>query len=447
MNKTIEITKVVAVGDTIQYEICDSTGLSLLKSRRVEAWVKIHHAEGFPFSLRDLPESILAIPISLYLLPATWFYGVDLVVPSMDKTLYECLPNIYETYSRIYGPFKKVWSGRVRPGAVVENKMGKSGFDTIVFFSGGIDAVHAGINNPGKRSVLVSVPSIEAMAKTKKEDTGEDFLQVKSRLIREFSAVSGSDWLLITNNFQADVFDDDRIWAELKNAFALSSEAFRFDGWFGMKYLGNLLSAAPFAYALGIRYLVVGSAFEQLEDNHASNLDGANPELSDSFKFAEVSFTEQDGLYVRRSLKARNIVEWCKARGERTMLWTCFDDETEQCGTCIKCVRTQLNILCAGENPADWGFKKFDEKRFSRHVRLYQYCERNLCWLWDIVDSIDDTVTYPYCDKLLHWLKGVGYKRYSQRAKRAFYVKMLLRIHRYPHYVKAIFLKLMGKRR
>lgn len=44
MNKTIEITKVVAVGDTIQYEICDSTGLSLLKSRRVEAWVKFHHA-------------------------------------------------------------------------------------------------------------------------------------------------------------------------------------------------------------------------------------------------------------------------------------------------------------------------------------------------------------------------------------------------------------------
>ena len=36
MNKTIEITKVVAVGDTIQYEICDSTGLSLLKSRRVK---------------------------------------------------------------------------------------------------------------------------------------------------------------------------------------------------------------------------------------------------------------------------------------------------------------------------------------------------------------------------------------------------------------------------
>ena len=86
----------------------------------------------------------------------------------------------------------------------------------------------------------------------------------------------------------------------------------------------------------------------------------------------------------------------------------------------LMCEDAVLISCAAGENPAELGFKKFDEKRFSRHVRLYQYCERNLCWLWDIVDSIDDTVTYPYCDKLLHWLKGVGYKRYSQRAKRAF---------------------------
>ena len=34
MNKTIEITKVVAVGDTIQYEICDSTGL------RSRPWIR-----------------------------------------------------------------------------------------------------------------------------------------------------------------------------------------------------------------------------------------------------------------------------------------------------------------------------------------------------------------------------------------------------------------------
>lgn len=106
--------------------------------------------------------------------------------------------------------------------------MPESRFDNIVFFSGGVDAVHAGIDNPGKRSVLVSVPSIESMDKTKKENSGCDFLNAKIRLIREFSTVSESGWLLITNNFLADVFDDVRIQHDLKDFFMLNSEAFQF---------------------------------------------------------------------------------------------------------------------------------------------------------------------------------------------------------------------------
>lgn len=447
MNKAIEIKTIVAVGDTIKYEIYDHTGLHLLQQEKVEAWVKFYHTESFPFSLMDLPESILSIPATLYLMPITWFYGIDLIVPSIDKVLYADLSIIYETYSKIYGPFKKEWCGKVIAGNVVENQMSESLFDNIVFFSGGVDAVHAGMNNTGKRNLLVSIPSIESMAKTEKENAGEDFLKVKSRLIREFSAVSGSDWLLITNNFQEEVFDDTRIWDDLRSSFALCSEAFCFDGWFGIKYLGNLLSVAPFAYALGIKELIMGSAFEQLETVRSSNFDGANPELSDSFRFAGVSFAEQDGLYVRRSQKVKNIIEWCKARGKRTMLWTCFNDEVDQCGVCVKCIRTQLNVLCAGENPFEWGFKKFDEKYFSKLICSYQYKERNLCWLWDIIDSIDDTVIYPYCDKMLHWLKGVGYKRYSKRVKIVFYVSRLFKFSRYPHYVKVVFLKLMGKRK
>ena len=108
-------------------------------------------------------------------------------------------------------------------------------------------------------------------------------------------------------------------------------------------------------------------------------------------------------------------------------------------------MRTQLNILCAGENPVDWGFANFNEKNFSRLVRSYRYHDRNLCWLWDIVDSIDDSTIYPCCDKLLHWLKKVGYKRYSKRARFVSNVPRILKLHRYPHYVKIVFLKITGK--
>lgn len=150
MAKTIEIVNVVTEGDTIKYKLRDNTGLHLLKEEEVDAWVKYYHTENLGLSLESLPESVLLIPAMLYLMPVTYFYGVDLVVPSMDKTLYEELPSIYAAYSKIYGPFKEEWRGKVTVGNIVENKPREARYDKIVFFSGGVDAVHAGINNPGR---------------------------------------------------------------------------------------------------------------------------------------------------------------------------------------------------------------------------------------------------------------------------------------------------------
>lgn len=446
MSKTIEVTKITTDVDTIRYEIVDNTELHLFKNERVEAWVKYHHADVFGFSLPSLPESILALPITLSLMPITWFYGVNLVLPSIDKQLHDTLSTIYEAYSKIYGPFEKKWRGKIIAKSVVENEMPENRFDKIVFFSGGVDAVHAGIDNPGKKNVLVTVPSIEAMEENNKESLGKFFLQSKTRLIREFSNVSGSNWLMVTNNFRTGIFDDKRIQNDLKRHFALDSEAFRFDGWFGIKYIANLLSIAPFAYAMGIKALIMGSAFEPLEDKICFNQDGANPELSDSFKFASVSFAEQDGLYTRRSQKVMNIVEWCKTQRKQTMLWACFGDSMNQCGICTKCVRTELNILCAGENPADWGFAHFNEKKFSCLIRSYLYRETNVTWIWDIIDSIDENKTYPYCNELLHWLKGIGYKKYYKRTQALSKVKRIFKIYRYPHYLKIVLKKMLGKK-
>jgi len=286
----------------------------------------------------------------------------------------------------------------------------------------------------------VSVPSIEVLSKNE-----GDLRREKFSLIQEFSKVTGSDWLLIANNFNDAVFDDRGIQKRL--AGMLASPAFAFDGWFGIKYLGNMCSAAPFAYVTGIDTLIMGSAFEQEGERYTANEDGASPELSDAMGFAGISFAEQDELMTRRSRKVKNIIEWCNRRGRRVKIWTCFEDHSFQCGVCAKCMRTQLNILCAGENPRSWGFERFDEKRFSRRMRRYAYFERNACWVWDIVDSIDDTVTYPCCDKALHWLKKTGYKTYLKRAglrerlARSLIIRLFM-VHRWPRYIRKIWAKL-----
>ena len=446
MAKTIEITNVtVQNGDTIRYEIRDNTGLHLLQKPELTGWVKFHNIESFNISLENLPESILALPATTYLWPVTWFYGVDLVVPSVDRVLYESLPEIYNTYSRIYGPFKNEWKGRVLPKTVEDNPMPESRYDNVVFYSGGVDAVHAGVNNPGKRNVLVTVPSIEGVLTKVKNGGGKNFISTKIHLIRDFSTVTESDWLMITNNFRPEIFNQELIRRDLNYLFKLYSEAFRFDGWAGMCYLGNLLSTAPFAYALGIRKLIMGSTFEQLENTAAVNMDGANPDLTGSYRFSGISFAEQDGLTTRRSRKVKNITEWCVTRGKKTRFWVCFKDSMEQCETCPKCVRTQLNILCTGQNPKDWGFPNFSEKKFSRLLRSYRYYDTNICWIWDIVDSLDESKVYPYCNDMLHWLKRLGYTVYQQRAcrmKKILGLKRILNLRRYPHYLHVVYRRL-----
>lgn len=442
MNRIIELTRIAVDGNTIRYEIHDNTGLGLLRKKKVEAWIKFHNADAFCFDPSKLPESVLAIPITLYLLPVTFFYRIELVLPSIDKTLYYNLPTLYAAYSQMYGPFKKEWRGKIVTKEVVINKMPNAKYDNIVFFSGGIDAIHAGISNPGKRSVLVSVPSIEVNSKNEGALRNEKFT-----LLKEFSNVIGSDWLLVSNNFNQSVFDDEigkngKITMHLRNTFRLNTVAFNFTGFWGMRYLPNLCSVVPFAYAMGIKNLVLGSSYEQIENRKECALDGTNPIMTNAFKFSGISFGEQDGLYIRRSQKAKNIVSTLKSQGKHVKIWTCFNDSAEQCGKCSKCIRTQLNILCAGETPKDWGFASFEESDFSHLIRSYRWFEGVPCWAWDIIDSIEDTRTYPYCNELLHWLKQVGYKRYFNRALRMHKLMALKRIFKfskYPHYVRIVY--------
>ena len=278
----IIIDNAVVDGNTIYYKVRESGNLGLLQQDQVELFVRYQGSEGIDWGLSQVPQSILLVSISLYLLPLTWFYDVELVVPEMDRVLYDHLPAIYKAYSKIYGPFEKAWGGKVSVGKIVENKsITESKYDKIVFFSGGVDACHAGINNPGSRTLLVSIPDIESKAQN------EGLLrEEKFSLIKNFSKVVHSDWLLISNNFNLALLDSSKIQSFLEVERRLSSAAFHFDGFHGIRYIFNMCCCAPIAYRFGTQKLIMGSGFEQLEDNLYINQDGANPELSDSICFA-----------------------------------------------------------------------------------------------------------------------------------------------------------------
>lgn len=443
--KKIELIKTYVEGDTIHYQVREDKGLGILQKEVVDLFIHYHGNEHYDCDLSKAPNSILSVPISLYMLPITYFFNdVELVIPEMDKVLYNQLPTIYEAYSNVYGSFKKEWRGKLTVNKVVENPpIENAKYDKVVFFSGGVDACHAGIDNPGKRTLLVSIPDIERDAVQEGPLREEKF-----SLIKNFSKVVGSDWVLISNNFNASLYNNVFIGNYLRNTIKLNSTAYYFDGWTGITYLANMTSIAPYAFLVGLRSLIMGSGFEQLEDIKLVNMDGANPGLSNSIKFANISYSEQDGLNVRRSKKVTNIISWCKSNRIKTKIWACFDNSSTQCGKCRKCLRTQLNILCASESPVDWGFENFVEAEFDKYIRSYSYLEGDVSFLWDNIETIEDNRTYPYCNELLHWLKSIGYKEYHKRATekaKPTIVKRLFAFSQYPHYVKIIFSKLLGK--
>lgn len=439
----IELAKVYVDGNTIRYQVREDSGLGILQNNVVDLFIRFHGDESFDCDLSLAPVSILTLPIVLYMLPITYFYNVELVIPEIDKVLYDRLPVIYDAYSKIYGPFKPEWRGKLTVKNIVENKpVDNIKYNKVVFFSGGVDACHAGINNPGKRSLLVSIPDIERDAKNDGPLREEKF-----SLIKDFSMVINSDWLLISNNFNACLMHEKIIYNFLKTERGLNSSAFNFDGYGGIRYLANMCCVAPIAYMTGVTELVMGSSFEQIEDRLEVNLDGANPLLTDSLVFANIRFSEQDGLTVRRSRKVKNIINWFKSNNVRTRMWACFKDDLVQCGFCGKCIRTQLNILCAGENPKEWGFENFSEDKLSNHIKSFKYLESNPCWLWDNIETIIDERQYPYCNELLHWLKSIGYKEYTRKAREKAtaiptFSERLFAFKKYPYYAKVILSKL-----
>ncbi|MBO5133928.1 MAG: hypothetical protein J6C15_02135 [Bacteroidaceae bacterium] len=442
----IEIINAYVEGNSIHYQIREDKGLGLLQHEVVDIFIRYHGDEHFDCDLSQTPLSVLMIPISLYMLPITYFFDIELVIPVMDKDLYSRLSAIYKAYSKVYGPFNEEWRGKLSIGEIIETKpVNIQKYDKVVFFSGGVDACHAGIDNPGRKSLLVSIPDIERDAKIDGPLREEKF-----SLIKKFSKVVDSDWILISNNFNASLFKDNIIGDYLTNKRGLCSNAYYYDGWGGIRYLANMCCVAPVAYLTGVEFLVMGATFEQIEDKLLINYDGASPELSDVIGFANISFSEQDALMVRRSKKVCNIIEWCKKKGITTKMWACFSDGTTQCGYCVKCLRTQLNILCAGENPKDWGFDNFNPDEFTKLIKSYRYCEANPCWVWDNIEAIKDEMVYPYCNELLHWLKLIGYKEYHTQslrcARRQTMYRRLTSFRQYSHYLKVAISRLIGNK-
>jgi hypothetical protein len=333
------------------------------------------------------------------------------MVPELDAELYENLDSIYEVYSKLWGgadgfpaPYQKR-TGKLTVSKTVRNQV--RGDKNIVFYGGGSDGTSAAVNHAKKGDYLFCAPDAAELLPQKKGP----LRRVKRRMLTDFAALLGANPVLAEDTLM-EIVDTNRIDVFCKHSPALSKLAIdRFSHAFSIPCM---CSAIPLAYLVGARHLIMGSAYEPTDGVPMSNIDGAAPEVSDSIKACGISFAEQDALLVRRSEKIKNIMKWSRDNNIRFKIWVCFNNAETQCGVCGKCMRTQMNILAAGENPKDWGFDNFDERKFSAYVRAFRWRDDVDAFRWDVWDSINKDRVYPFCNDLLQWYKKSGWRAYRE---------------------------------
>ena len=86
--KKIELLSATVEDNAIRYQVREDKGLGLLQREVVDLFIRFHGDKKYEIELNAVPQSILMLPISLYLLPITYFYNVELVIPEMDKVLF-----------------------------------------------------------------------------------------------------------------------------------------------------------------------------------------------------------------------------------------------------------------------------------------------------------------------------------------------------------------------
>lgn len=289
--------------------------------------------------VKDIPDSILAIPFVSSMLAFSWILDCNLWVKEIDNTFYESVPRIREAYREIYDHF--ALKGRFVPAVLKRNDLSTevvSPAHALLLFSGGADCQATFIRNIEKSPILCNIQGwynslndIDAAADADKRD------------ISLFAVEYHVSTCFVRSNFAR------LISPKFDKQYAKKLGDSMWHGFLhSMAFIGI---AIPIAYMMGIQEILIASSLTiGLNFYCASNL------TTDSqFCFAGSGFTTHDGFELNRQDKMGVIVSHQKMTGKPYFMRVCsFNDHN--CCECEKCFRTILGIVAEGGNIKDFGF-------------------------------------------------------------------------------------------
>ena len=326
-----------------------------------------------PGDARQVPEAILSIPFIGIMLTASMLLDLDLHVPVAERTFYDCLQTVNQVYKEMFPASH--FNFNVTADDVQE--IHYSSDRKATFFTGGVDATSALIENLENKPILLNIwgGDVRLTDPSSHEQLEKYFMRLSDDLKLEYAFVKT---------------DGREMWIEMDLDMLLPDHMDskrNHDWWASIAHILSMTTTiAPFAFLQEIGTCYIGSSYVDGTNIFDSN----NEKLISAIKFGSTSFESVDGQ-IDRLGKTKKIIDFHNTTGTDFQLKVCWNRvDGENCSNCEKCYRTIMGIVVNGGDPNDYGFKVTSET-YQKIRKLLKNNKVNEAFWIPIVDSFKRT--------------------------------------------------------
>jgi hypothetical protein len=299
---------------------------------------------SYGFSVEEIPESVLSIPVLGLIAPVAWTVGATVSAGGVDSKFLASLRKVGNIMQGMYPGISISTSIRC---TAIDTPWPSGGDRDCLLYTGGIDSTSSLIRNLGPKLALASIRGTPDLP------LSDDRLWDRTeRGLQPFLGSTGVERQVIETN-ALDVVNLGSLNAPLKSILSV--------GWWENLSHGLVLLSlcAPFTYVGKTRRMMIASSYSQSD----SEPWGSTPASDESVAWGSVT-TVHDSFDLQRIEKIQRIIapymlqhpglvqfRVCTGKREKRLA-----SGTLNCGVCQKCVRTMLGLMYSGIDPAACGF-------------------------------------------------------------------------------------------
>lgn len=342
-------------------------------------------------SIENVPEAILVIPFLASACPIAWANQADVFVDTVDETFLRSLDRVQKTLQKFYPQMK--FSGKVYAKKIVTPDIGIQA-NSMMLFSGGIDALATYVRHQAENPILVSVHG--AVIDFNDKEAWNRFIGHMEKSFDKTRVTLRT----ISSNF-----------IKIVDMFLLSEYHPKISGTWQNKVMHGLALiglCAPLAFVDKVGKLYIAATFtDSVKMPH-----GSHPEIDNHVRWTGIKVIH-DGHELGRQEKIDFLADFLKNKNPEHYIHVCLTSKTDKnCSKCEKCSRTILGLELAGINPDKHGFVVNSDTfiRIKKNLAngLWKFGDEESMWveLQERASSYSD-LPHPQAQVVIDWLPTV----------------------------------------